>query len=109
MSRRSDRSGPALDETGAGGDYWSLTGNAGTTPGIHFLGTTDEVSLTLAVNGNYGTVGGGGHAFSTGDGYILGGTIGQPDAGVMAGGPYILQGGFWPGGAVTHYTIYLGW
>ena len=39
------------DDTGAGGDFWSLTGNAGTTPGTHFLGTTDEVSLTLAVNG----------------------------------------------------------
>jgi hypothetical protein len=32
-------------------DYWSLTGNGGTTPGTHFLGTTDEVSLTLAVSG----------------------------------------------------------
>ena len=30
---------------------WRLTGNAGTTPGTHFLGTTDAVSLTLAVNG----------------------------------------------------------
>jgi len=33
------------------GRYWKLTGNAGTTPGTHFLGTTDNVSLTLAVNG----------------------------------------------------------
>ncbi len=40
------------DDTGAGGDYWSLTGNAGTTPATHFLGTTDDVSLTLAVNGS---------------------------------------------------------
>jgi hypothetical protein len=31
--------------------FWSLTGNAATTPTIHFLGTTDGVSLTLAVSG----------------------------------------------------------
>lgn len=31
--------------------FWSLSGNAGTTPGTNFLGTTDEVSLTLAVSG----------------------------------------------------------
>ena len=53
------------------------------------------------------TVDGGGHTFSEGGGYTLGGTIGQPDAGVMAGDPYILQGGFWPGGSVDQYTIYL--
>jgi hypothetical protein len=39
------------DDTGTSGSTWSLSGNAGTTPGTHFLGTTDEVSLTLAVNG----------------------------------------------------------
>jgi hypothetical protein len=32
------------------GAYWSLIGNAGTTPGLHFLGTADPVSLTLAVD-----------------------------------------------------------
>lgn len=53
------------------------------------------------------TVDGGGSTFSTGDGYTLGGTIGQPDAGVMEGDPYTLQGGFWPGGSVGQYTIYL--
>jgi hypothetical protein len=36
---------------GAGGDYWSLTGNAGTSPGTNFVGTSDNVDLTLAVNG----------------------------------------------------------
>ena len=35
------------DDTGVD---WSLSGNAGTTPGPHFLGTTDEVTLTLAVS-----------------------------------------------------------
>jgi len=43
---------PAVDDTGGGGtNAWKLTGNAGTDPSINFLGTTDNVSLTLAVNG----------------------------------------------------------
>ncbi len=38
------------DEAGSG-PYWRLEGNAGTMAGAHFLGTTDSVSLTLAVHG----------------------------------------------------------
>jgi hypothetical protein len=37
--------------------------------------------------------GGGGR--STGGVYCVTGTIGQPDAGTMSGGPYTLVGGFW--------------
>ena len=33
------------------GNGWSLTGNSGTVYGTNFLGTTDGVSLTLAVSG----------------------------------------------------------
>ena len=40
------------------------------------------------------TVDGGGGT-STGGGYSLSGTIGQPDAGTMSGGNYTIQGGFW--------------
>ena len=40
------------------------------------------------------TIDGGGGA-STGGVYAVSGTIGQPDAGVMSGGPYSLLGGFW--------------
>ncbi|RMF65336.1 MAG: hypothetical protein D6746_00615, partial [Bacteroidetes bacterium] len=36
---------------GGTGEAWSLTGNAGTTPGTHFVGTTDEAPLELRVNG----------------------------------------------------------
>ena len=37
---------------GTGGSYWSLTGNAGTSPsGGNFLGTTDNNPLELHVNG----------------------------------------------------------
>jgi trimeric autotransporter adhesin len=36
-----------LDSTG----FWKLGGNAGTTPGVDFLGTTDNKALELKVNG----------------------------------------------------------
>lgn len=52
----------------------------------------------------WSTVDGGGYMFSTGGGYSLGGTIGQPDAGAMSGGNYALVGGFW---ALPEYRIYL--
>ena len=32
-------------------NFWSLTGNAGTIPGTHFLGTSDNQALQLHVNG----------------------------------------------------------
>lgn len=37
----------------------------------------------------------GGGGTSTGGVYSVSGTIGQPDAGTMSGGPFTLQGGFW--------------
>jgi hypothetical protein len=46
----------------------------------------------------WSTVDGGGATFSTGGGYSLGGTAGQPDAGLLTGGGYTLGGGFWGGG-----------
>jgi hypothetical protein len=39
---------PGIDNAGGGG--WSLTGNAGTNPTANFLGTTNNVSLTLRVS-----------------------------------------------------------
>jgi hypothetical protein len=54
------------------------------------------------------SVDGGGHTFSTGEGYALGGTIGQPDAGELTGDGYALGGGFWRGGALAErYRLYL--
>ena len=44
------------------------------------------------------TIDGGGGTSTNGQ-YSLSGTIGQPDAGTMSGGPFTLQGGFW--GIVT--------
>lgn len=52
------------------------------------------------------TVDGGGGMFSTGGNYSLGGTIGQPDAGLLAGPGYTLAGGFWSGGGQL-YRVYL--
>ena len=55
------------------------------------------------------TVDGGGATFSTSGGYALGGTIGQPDAWVLAGGGYTLGGGFWGGAAAggVQYHVYM--
>jgi hypothetical protein len=54
------------------------------------------------------TVDGGGGE-SSGDGYTLAGTAGQPDAGLLAGGGHVLGGGFWGGGMLTGvvYEAYL--
>jgi hypothetical protein len=53
------------------------------------------------------TVDGGGGT-SSGSGYTLNGTLGQPDAGTLAsGGGYTLAGGFWHGGAAAAVEIKL--
>ncbi len=47
----------------------------------------------------WNTIDNGGAAFATGGGYALRGSIGQPDAGALAGSHgYTLSGGFWLGG-----------
>ena len=65
-------------------------------------------SAALAQSGggydlSWNTVDGGGYTFSAGVDYTLGGTVGQPDPGLLIGGGYILGGGFWRGGAVAQY------
>jgi hypothetical protein len=55
----------------------------------------------------WSTVDGGGETFSVGGDYSLGGTVGQPDAGVLEGGDYSLTGGFWGGAVAGRYRIYL--
>ena len=44
------------------------------------------------------TIDGGGVTQAAGGAYSIGATIGQPDAGFLAGGVYSLSGGFWLGG-----------
>jgi hypothetical protein len=51
----------------------------------------DGYDLTL------NTIDGGGGTFSSAGAFVLGGTVGQPEAGlVQTGGAYALRGGFWP-------------
>jgi len=51
------------------------------------------------------TIDSGGQSNLTGGAYVLGGTVGQHDAGELSGGAYLLTGGFWsptaPGTACT--------
>ena len=49
------------------------------------------------------TVDGGGGT-SRGGQFTLAGTIGQPDAGRLSGGPFVVQGGFWSGVRVLQTT-----
>ena len=67
------------------------------------------VSAVLAVDGydlTWFTVDGGGATIISGEGYTLSGCIGQPDAGLMSRGDYILVGGFW-GRPAPNYASYL--
>lgn len=93
------------------------------------LGTAALLALAgiaLAQSGGpYGltwhSVDGGGHTFSTGGDYSLGGAVGQADAQPTpaAGGSYALQGGFWRpacspqevavGARCVGTTLVLGW
>jgi hypothetical protein len=72
---------------------------------LTFVALASPEALTL----EWWTVDGGGLTFGQGGEYTLGGTAGQPDAGVMSGGEYTLGGGFWRGGAVAtaDYRVYL--
>jgi hypothetical protein len=70
------------------------------------------VPLALAQTGydlSWWTVDGGGATLSIGGGYRLSGTAGQPDAGLLEGGGYVLGGGFWRGGEVSghFYEVFL--
>ncbi len=55
------------------------------------------------------TVDGGGATALIGGSYTLGGTAGQPDAGLLSGGGYTLDGGFWGSRttAVVRHPVYL--
>ena len=72
-----------------------------------FLMVSSVSAATVAdYDVSWWTVDGGGTTNSSGGSYTLGGTAGQPDAGVLTGGDYTLAGGFW-GGASAEYRVYL--
>jgi hypothetical protein len=56
--------------------------------GLAFSASAQNYSI------DWSTIDGGGGT-STGGVYSVSGTIGQPDAGTMSGGPFMLTGGFW--------------
>jgi len=58
------------------------------------LALATSLSLSQSFRIDWSTIDGGGGT-STGGGYSLSGTIGQPDAGAMSGGGFTLSGGFW--------------
>jgi hypothetical protein len=65
-----------------------------------------EVTVTYDLP--WWTVDGGGISASAGGGYILSGTVGQPDAGArQSGGAYTLAGGFWFSRTASARRIYL--
>jgi hypothetical protein len=53
------------------------------------------------------TLDGGGSTYSTGGAYSLGGTAGQPDAGLQTGGRYALSGGFWGSSTAAMHEVFL--
>ncbi len=61
---------------------------------IAVLVNTAAAQLTI----DWWTVNGGGGTGASADGrFVVSGTAGQPDAGLMAGGAFFLEGGFWNG------------
>lgn len=90
-----DLSLPAFDPV-----FWRTGGNAGTTAGTHFVGTTDNQALELKVNGqrvlrleptasNPNVIGG--SAANSVSNTVVGGTIA---GGGFAGSPNLVSGGY---------------
>jgi len=68
---------------------------------LAFLGAVAVAVMAQQYEITRSTIDGGGVMRSTGGAFELSGTIGQPDAGVLTGGSFVLTGGFWFGLAPT--------
>lgn len=76
-----------------------MTHNRMTTGALAFvLMMMAPKALSQDLGISWYTIDGGG-GVSTGSGFTVSGTIGQPDAGVLSGGDLTLTGGFWAAGA----------
>jgi hypothetical protein len=66
---------------------------------ILLLGLASPVlaEMTAAYDFSWWTIDGGGATGLTSGNYTLSGTAGQPDAGLLSNGDYVLSGGFWAG------------
>ena len=62
---------------------------------ILFLGQALSAQSGGQYDLSWSSMNSGGETFSIGGQYVLGATIGQPGAGGMTGGDYLLEGGFW--------------
>jgi hypothetical protein len=78
---------------------------AAETPGVAFLLLAAALFLPRPAWGvldlTWYSIDGGGATACAGGTFTLGGTIGQPDAGLLTAGSYTLGGGFWRGGGST--------
>jgi hypothetical protein len=85
------------------GNDWSLLGNGGTVPGTSFLGTTDNVPLTLRVNNAPAL-----RLQPTGLGPSLVG--GHPENTISGGASVIAGGGIadWPNSIVADWSAIVG-
>jgi hypothetical protein len=101
------------DDNGQG-VFWSLAGNGGTSPGFNYLGTTDGVSLTLAVSGTTGLrlepspgtpnlVGGASN--NRADPGVFASTIGGGEANSLEGSYAVIGGGDGNTAAEGHTVI----
>jgi hypothetical protein len=68
--------------------------------GIGLIAALSESASAQHYSSDWSTLDGGGGT-STGGGYTLNGTIGQPDAGASSGGLFTLHSGFWVFDPVT--------
>ncbi|MCA9429488.1 MAG: hypothetical protein KC940_03160 [Candidatus Omnitrophica bacterium] len=106
--------------TGVTGNSWSLTGNSGTTPGTNFLGTKDEESLEVRVNGDRALwivpdatspILVGGYSGNTVTSTSSGGTIaggGEKGAENSLDGSFGFLGGGWNNSASGRYSVIAG-
>jgi len=79
-----------------------ITKNTASIAGLGLLALwLAAVPASADLNLDWYTFDGGGYTFSSGGTLSLGGSIGQPDAGILSGSTYVLAGGFWLGGAPT--------
>lgn len=68
------------------------------TLALSLAGTTATAAAHAYDPITWRSIDGGGVIAASAGAYRLGGTIGQPDAGTLAGGAFTLHGGFWYGG-----------
>jgi hypothetical protein len=79
-------------------NHYQSTAIAIAPAGVGFLVNNDATAQSGGLyTMRWSNIGNGGQTFANGGFYRLGGTSGQADAGRLAGGFYVVEGGFWNG------------